>query len=845
VVAALNVEEKELLVHGSGMWTTAGVERLGIPPLCLADGPAGARGVGLLASGTPTLCIPCGSALGATWNPDLVERLGRAVAEEARAKRMHVLLAPTVNLHRTPLGGRNFECYSEDPWLSGKLAAGFVRGVQSGAVATTVKHLVANDSEYERTTISSVVDPRTLREVSLLPFELAVTEGGAWGLMAAYNRLNGTYCAEHAELIGIARQEWGFDGVVVSDWYATRSTAPSANAGLDLEMPGPGRFFAKGRLTAAVGDGAVDPDVLAAMVDRLLTLRERTRAAELPPGPEGVLDRPEHRALARRAAAEATVLLKNDGLLPLDVGRLRRVAVIGPNAQRAEIMGGGSAALRPYHRTSPLAALRRRMGDRLEVTFERGCDTDRSATAVAAPFEVELFAGAEWPPSGPSVATDRFDTGWAIMSTPPLGVEVPGDAGAGVDTPVPFSARARARIVAEESGRHELTLSCVGRARLWLGDDLVIDAFSPDLVRGEELFGLAFGPFATPIDLAAGQAVDVTVEYSSEEAVFLYGFVVGLRPPPVADLMERAVAAAAGADAAVVVVGTSADWETEGRDRETFELPGGQDELVARVAAANPRTVVVLNAGAPVATDWVDDVGALLQVWLGGQEMADALVDVLVGDQTPSGKLPTTFPVALADTPSFLNWPGENSEVRYGEGLFVGHRFYEATGRTPRFSFGHGLSYTTFEIGRPEVAMDEADDGPTVTLRVEVTNTGQRRGAETLQCYVAPPATTRLRRPPRELRGFAKVWLDPGERATAEIVLPPRCFSYFDPGDPDFEALATNRMVEGGEGHAREPGPGWHIDPGPYRLDVATSADRVAHAVEVAVERGVRRPVPG
>ncbi|HLN17522.1 MAG TPA: glycoside hydrolase family 3 C-terminal domain-containing protein [Acidimicrobiales bacterium] len=823
-IAQLTLEEKVLLTHGDGLWSTAGVPRLGIPPLRMTDGPAGARGVGLLASGTPTLCLPCGSALGATWHPELVERLGRVLAEEARAKRMHVLLAPTVNLHRSPLGGRDFECYAEEPFLSGKLAAAFVRGVQSGQVATTVKHFVANDAEYERTTISSVLDERTLREVYLLPFELAVKEGGAWGVMTAYNRLNGVYCSEHAGLIDILRDEWAFDGFVVSDWEAARSTVPSARAGLDLEMPGSGYWFGGGKLEAAVTSGELAEAVVDGMVDRLLTLRERTKAAELADGPEGTLDRPEDRALARLAAAEATVLLKNDGLLPLDRGALRRLAVIGPNAGRARIMGNGSAALRPYHRTPPLEALRRRLPD-VDIVFERGCDIDRTAQAVHRPFEVEYFASPEPPDDGAApLSADRYDTGWAIRVGSPTGHDEQ-----------PFSARARATLVAEEPGRHELTLLAAGRARLAVDGRVVLDAWAPGLERGKELFGLAVGPLVTELDLEAGQTFEVTVDYASEGGVYLYGFVVGLRPPPVEDLVARAVAAAASADVALVVVGTSEEWEGEGSDRESFELPGAQDELVASVVAANPRTVVALNTGSPVAMGWADEVAALLQIWFGGQEMAEALVDVLLGEQTPSGKLPTTIPYRIEHTPSYLNFPGENSELRYGEGLYVGHRFYEATDRAVRFPFGHGLSYTTFELGAPRLSATAVGRGEGLTVEVEVTNTGDRLGAETVQCYVAPPATTRLHRPPRELKAFAKVWAAPGETVTATLELPWRSFAYYDPGDPGYRKLVRPGAPSAGAGHERRDEAGWVVDAGRYRLDVATSSSVTHHRAEIEV----------
>jgi beta-glucosidase len=354
LVAQLTLEEKAALTAGRDLWSTTPVERVGIPSWKVTDGPNGARGGGLPGSGgTTAVCVPCGSALGATWDPDLVQQVGVMLGQEARTKACRVLLAPTVNIHRSPLAGRNFECYSEDPLLSGKLAAAFIRGVQSQGVATTVKHFAGNEAETHRFTDNSVIDERALREIYLLPFELAVREGGTLGVMTGYNRLNGHFCAEHRDLIkGILRGEWGFDGLVMSDWYAAGSTAGSAGAGLDLEMPGPGRFFGAA-LAAAVTAGEVDETVLDAQVGRLLSVFERLGALEDPPVSERGVDLPEHRALARRAATEAFVLLKNEGVLPWDPATLTTLAVIGPNADRAQLMGGGSAIVNAHYRTLP------------------------------------------------------------------------------------------------------------------------------------------------------------------------------------------------------------------------------------------------------------------------------------------------------------------------------------------------------------------------------------------------------------------------------------------------------------------------------------------------------------
>ncbi len=371
LVSQLTVEEKASLTAGADFWTTVAVPRLDIPSVTVTDGPNGARGSALLGFGAVTaVCAPCGSALGSTWDVELIERVGVMLGEESRTKAARVLLAPTVNIMRSPLAGRNFECYSEDPLLTGKVAAAFIRGVQSQDVATTVKHFAGNEAEFERHTISSVIDERTLREIYLRPFELAVREGRSLGIMTAYNRLNGAYCTERADLLqGILRDEWGFDGFVVTDWFGAGSTIGAAEAGVDLEMPGSGRFYGPA-LAAAVLAGEVDESLLDAAVLRLLSVFDRIGALDDPPGvEEQSIDRPEHRALAREAAVGATVLLTNDGLLPLDPSALSSIAVIGPNADRAQIMGGGSAALRAHYVVTPLEALRERLEPEVSITL--------------------------------------------------------------------------------------------------------------------------------------------------------------------------------------------------------------------------------------------------------------------------------------------------------------------------------------------------------------------------------------------------------------------------------------------------------------------------------------------
>jgi beta-glucosidase len=779
--------------------------------------------------------VPCGSALGATWDPDLVARIGGVVGAEARTKGARVLLAPTVNTHRSPLAGRNFECYSEDPLLAGTLAAAYVRGAQAQGVATTVKHLVGNDAEHERYTISSDIDERALREIYLPPFEAAVRDGGSLGVMTSYNRVNGRWCTEQPDLLaGIVRGEWGFEGFVVTDWFGVTGTVASAEAGVDLEMPGPARAFGAA-LAAAVRAGELDEAVLDAQVTRLLTVFARIGALDDGgPGDEAGVDRPEHRRAAREAATSSMVLLANDGLLPLDPAGLRTVAVIGPNAARAQIMGGGSASVRAGRVVSPLDALRQALGQGVTVLHEPGCDNAKR-TPVLGGRGTSAPSGA-----GPGLDVDWFANA-DLAGDPVHHGHVPAAEIFGLEPPAPglgpegWSFRAHTTLTPEVSGTHVLTLVQAGRARLIVGGETVVDGFAERPPRGTAYYGMGSVEVEAPVELVAGRPVDVVVEFSTGRAS---GAVrIGHRPPEPADLLDRAVGAAVAADAVVLVVGTTGEWESEGNDRASMDLPGRQDELVRRVVAANPATVVVVNAASPVTMDWAAGARAVLQVWFGGQEMAEGLADVLLGRAEPAGRLPTTVPVRLEHNPSHGNFPGENGHVRYAEGVLVGYRWYEARRLPVRFPFGHGGSYTTCELGEPSLSDESVTAGADLrlTVSVPVTNAGDRPGAEVVQCYVAP-AASRLVRPPKELAGFAKVWLDPGESTTVELVLGERSFAYWDPGQPDGAEVAQRASavpMSGGRGTL--PAPGWRVDPGRYDLHVGTSSAAITHVVPVEI----------
>lgn len=757
LLGRLTLEEKASLTAGEDMWHTPAVERVGLGRLKVSDGPAGCRGGRFTASRSTS--FPCGTALGATWDVDLVRRVGEALGEETRAKGAHVLLAPTVNLHRTPLAGRSFECHSEDPHLGAGLAVAYVEGVQSRGVGCAIKHFVCNDQETERMTIDADVDERTRRELYLAPFEAAVRRAGVWSVMAAYNRLDGLWCSEHPGLLDdLLNGEWGFDGLVMSDWFGTHSTGALA-AGLDLEMPGPATALGH-HVVEAVERGEVDEADLDDAVRRLLRLMARTGALEGGDGTESSDPVPGSRALAREAATAGIVLLRNDGVLPLDPAAVARLAVLGPNADLVEVQGGGSAQVNPHHVVTPVAGLAERFADLVHepgVSIAAGIpalDPRRLSADGEEGFRLEYVAGGEL--EGEIVLAEHASRTRLVW----LGDPGPGLATGG------FSVRASARFTPDVTGPWRFALTSAGATRLLLDGEVVVDNSSP--TRGPAFFGMGSTEVTGDLDLVAGAAVDLVVELHAAEGLPLAGVVVGAAPPLGADPVGRAVAAAAEADVAVVVVGLNSDWETEGRDRADLALPGGQDDLVRRVAAANPRTVVVVNAGAPVLMPWADDVAAVVQLWYPGEAGGEALADVLTGVVSPSGRLPVTFPRRDEDVLPV----GRGGTVTYDEGLGTGYR---RRGVEPLFPFGHGLSYTTFAYGSVDVAVGEEG----VEVSVEVTNTGGLAGAEVVQVYLRGPGYDR---PDRELEAFAKVHLDAGEARVVRLPVDLRGLAVWDDG---------------------------------------------------------------
>jgi beta-glucosidase len=805
----MTLDEKASLTAGATLWYVASIPRLGIPALKVSDGPSGVRGDSMI--GRRSLSLPCGTAIGSTWNPELVSRLGDVLAAEAAAKSVNVLLGPTVCIIRTPLAGRTFESYSEDPLLTALLAVAYIQGVQRGGVACCIKHFACNDQEYERMTISAQVDERTLHEIHLVPFEAAVSEASVWALMTAYNKVNGTYCGEQPDLIGrVLRDRWGFDGLVMSDWFGTHSTAPAVQAGLDLEMPGPSAWLGPS-LAAAVRAGEVEEAVVDGQVRHLLTLMDRVGilggAAVQGASPDVVgvgrgAERETNdtwsRQVAREVATEGTVLLVNRQLLPVDPATVRTIAVIGPNAG-ALAMGGGSSEVTPYRRRRVADALAERF-PAAEVVYEEGCRITKHLPTLdlrlldGEAYQVEYFDNAER--AGDPVITEQAYNGrMAWVGLPHSSLTEGGS----------HSVRVSGRFTPDVSGTWRLGLESAGAAELRIDGELVIDNSRPE--RGTGFYGAGSTLVETDYPFEAGTASEISIEVWPRKSGWpILGARLAAGRPEVANSFERAVAAAAAADLAVVVVGLNSEWESEGFDRHDLRLPGEQDRLVEAVIAANDRTVVVVNAGSPVDLPWAEQAGAVLMCWYPGEEGADGLADIVVGAAEPGGRLPVTFPYTVGDGAtgeSARAYPGTDGEVVYEEGVMVGYRHFNTLGIEPRFCFGYGLSYGDFHHGDVHTTSRG--------IAMEVTNVAARRGTLVLQVYLRA-VEPEVVRPDRELIGFRKVVLDPEQTETVEIELDASSFRYWHV-----------------DGHA------WRTDPGQYQLLIGASSQDIWATADINV----------
>ena len=801
-VAKLTLEQKVRLLTGEDFWSVPAEPAIGLRRLVVSDGPAGVRGE-LWDDRDPSANVPSPTALAASWDPERVARIGALLAAEARRKGVDVILAPTVNLHRTPYGGRHFECFSEDPLLTGRIGVAYVEGVQGAGVGATVKHFVANDSETDRFTVDARVDERTLRELYLAPFE-AITGAGVWAVMAAYNAVNGVTMTEHPMLRTILHDEWGWDGLVMSDWFATRSTVPAANAALDLAMPGPYSPWGD-ELVSAVRAGEVPESLIDDKVTRLLRLADRvSNGSQLETQPSFT---PEQTAAELRGAASAGfVLARNDGgLLPLAPDGLRSVAVVGPNAAAARTLGGGSATVYPPYAVSPLDGLRAVLGPSVDVQHAAGGRVQRRLPVAPLSLVTDPFDGT------PGIAVRLLDEdGGEVAREHRRFAQLTwlGSFGRGIPSGVVAAVEMHARVTAETDGPHTVGCSGVGKFRVSINNAVVFDDFvspAPGLAEHESL--LITPQWSTTVDLRAGSHVDVVIRYEVPGGLDMAKLEFNVSAPVVADAeaLSQAVELARAADVAVVVVGTTEEVESEGFDRTSLALPGNQDELVRAVLAANPRTVVVVNSGAPVLLPWADDAPAILLTWFPGQEFGHALADVLLGAVEPGGRTPVTWPrVEGAPLPSATPVDGA---LEYAETLHIGHRAFLKTGIDPLFPFGHGLGYTSWQY--TAMAWHESQ------LQVTVRNTGLRRGRQIVQVYAERPDSA-VERPVRWLVGFVPVDAGAGEQVTVDVPLSRRGFEHWD-----------------AEAH------GWTLEPGVFLLRAGSSVTDLPLSVGLVDQLGV------
>jgi beta-glucosidase len=773
-LAQLSLEQKVRLMTGADIWSLHPIPDIGLRRLVTSDGPAGVRGE-TWDERSPSANVPSPTALAASWDPERVERMGRLLADEARRKGVDVLLAPTVNLHRSPYGGRHFEQFSEDPELTAMIGTAYVEGLQAEGVAATVKHFVANDFETDRFSVNALVDERVLRELYLMPFERIVA-AGVWAVMAAYNKVNGTTMTENPLQREVLKREWGFDGVIMSDWYATRSVAAAGEDLLDLAMPGPESPWTE-KLLAAVESGTISESAVDGHVLRILRLAARVGAldgfeAATPPARRWSDE--ELSTELRASSAAGMVLIKNDGLLPLAADAVRQVAVIGPNAATARTLGGGSATVFPPYVVSPLDGLRVAFSSETRIVHAIGVrSSDR--TDIVAKDLLQLPDG-----SGPGVeviffAADDRELGRQQRQAGSMMWWGPVQEGLNAGDIDHLQLSTRLRV--PESGRYSVGTSGLGQFRLVVDGETLFDEAITLPLGVDVVEGMMKPPQRLAVvELEADREVPIELTYRPSGGTELGGaevtmLTVQLNVAPVIDEQaefDQAVRLAAGSDVAIVVVGTNEEVESEGFDRTSLALPGRQDDLVRAVVAVNPRTVVVINSGAPVLLPWIDEVPTVLVSWFPGQEFGNALADVLTGVVEPGGRLPVSWPVSEEGLPSVTPVDGE---VPYDEGLLIGYRWYLATGRTPAFPFGHGLGYTTWAYE------DIAVDGETVAVTVR--NSGSRPGREVVQLY-ASRADSAIERAPRWLVGCAAVEAAPGETVNAVITVGDRNFRHWD-----------------------------------------------------------------
>lgn len=808
--------EKVNMCHAVTKFTSGGVPRLGIPPLSMSDGPHGVReeiaadswdAVG--GDQDYATYLPTGTALAATWNRECARLFGEVLGAEARDRGKDVILGPGVNMVRSPLCGRNFEYYGEDPYQAGELAAEAIQGIQSQGTAACVKHFALNSQELRRHEVNATCSERALRELYLPAFESAVVKGGAMTLMGAYNRFRGQKCCQNDYLLNqILKKEWGFDGVVISDWAGVSDTFEAARNGMDIEM-GTGEeyhnYYLADPFLRAVENGEIEMAVLDDKVRRILRLMFRLGViGDGSRRPAGERNTPAHQAAARAIASEAITLLKNEkSLLPLDAGKIRRLLVVGDNADCRHHFGGHSSAVKALYEVTPLEGLKRLLeGSGVEIRSFRGYPVGSGAgLPIPSSLMGIVDAGAGTRGWSCEIYDNHRRIGEPVRSLP---LESP-EFDPAKDLPEElrgkdFGVMIKGVLTPKKSEAWTFVLDGCSQACLGCeGVNFVENCKSEENVCGTATLPLEAGrsyKLEIPVNLHVGMPI---------YPVRLTAVPGGVGAANVKD--EELFAAAREADAVLFFGGLNHTFDAEGSDRKDMALHDGQNELISALAGINPRLAVVLVGGSPVEMPWIDEVPAVVQMWYAGMEAGNAIADVLFGRVNPSGKLPFTFPKRLADSPAHALDDYQPLICHYAEDLLMGYRWFDTKQIEPLFPFGHGLSYTAFEYGEPVVETD----GDEVVLRMKLANVGSRSGRETVQLYIAPPKSAFLR-PAQELKGFAKVALEPGESREVEIRLNARSFAIYHPDKRE-----------------------WFVEPGRYLLRLGASSRDIRR--EIAVER--------
>ena len=779
ILQQMTTNEKISLLSGKGVYNTQNIDRLGLSQLELWDGPNGVRSN----SNEQATAFPVGISMGATWNVELINELGIALGKESRAFGVEVLLGPTMNIIRTPLNGRTFETFSEDPYFNGEMASAYINGLQSEHVGSSVKHYIANNQEIRRMDVSANISERALREIYLPAYEKVISKSQPYTFMAAYNKINGVHATEQKYIMNdILRKEFGFEGVLLSDWGGVKSTVPSLKASLDLEMPGPGKYYEK-PLRKALKKGLVKEIEIDNAALRMIKLILKTSMGKSYNKSDVMV---ENKRIAKKVAEESIVLLKNENsILPLNSNSIQTLAVIGPNANRSVIQGGGSARVTPAYSITPLQGIIENAAmNNIEVQYEKGVENHPSVPLMEKislrttkdskekGLKAEYYRSYNFSGTPYKTETDEELRIFGILDQDIFG-----------------SVLWTGEFIAEKNGKYRFSSNPgLGKARIYIdGKNISLNEKGPP-VFGGVLPSAKIGS----IFLKAG-SYPIRIEYSAKPN-FLLSFILKIVMPAMSDMLNKfrfleigcrlpepdisnAVTLARNTDAVIIVVGSADNYETEGEDRPSMKLTGKQDKLIESILNVNDNTVVVMNTGSPIEMPWVSSCPAILQVWLPGQEGGNAISNILFGNVNPSGKLPVTFPIALEDNPSYKYYPG-NDEVEYSEGVYVGYRYYDTKNVAPLFPFGHGLSYTKFEYSNFNCPI-EVSSLKNVELKFIIKNVGKTQGQEVVQCYVRD-VESRLERPIKELKAFYKLNLLPGESKTVNLSLDKTSFSFFD-----------------------------------------------------------------